>query len=147
LIRYINLPQGPGVRNDNGVYAGFRVPLEYDPMLSKLIAHGSTREEAIARMWRALSEYRVEGIRTTVPFYLYLIGHPEFRAARFDTGFIDGLLPGLELDRADSSHIDAAVVASAILAFEESQNVQLPEDSQSAWRRASRLESTGREGR
>src|SRR5438309_7495860 len=69
LIRYINLPQGPGVRNENGVYAGYTVPVHYDPMLSKLVAHAATREEAIARMRRALTEYRVEGIETTIPFF------------------------------------------------------------------------------
>src|SRR5437868_3738027 len=66
LIRYLNLPQGPGVRNENGVYAGYTVPVFYDPMLSKLVCHASTRDEAIARMRRALLEYRVDGIQTTI---------------------------------------------------------------------------------
>src|SRR5947209_9094609 len=72
LIRYMNLPQGPGVRNENGVYAGYTVPLFYDPMLSKLVCHAATRDEAIARMKRALAEYRVEGIETTIPFFTYI---------------------------------------------------------------------------
>ena len=78
LIRYLNLPQGPGVRNDNGVYAGYNVPVFYDPMLSKLICHAATRAEAIARMKRALIEYRVEGIDTTIPFFTALMDHPDF---------------------------------------------------------------------
>src|SRR5947207_5068498 len=79
LIRYLNLPQGPGVRNDNGVYAGYTVPVHYDPMLSKLVCHASNRDEAIARMKRALMEYRVEGIETTIPFFTAVMDHPEFR--------------------------------------------------------------------
>src|SRR5688500_5844272 len=79
LIRSINLPQGPGIRNDDGVYAGYTVPVFYDPMLSKLIAHGNSRDEAIGRMRRALTEYRVEGIMTTIPFFTFIMNHPDFR--------------------------------------------------------------------
>src|SRR5688572_10598117 len=85
LIRYMSLPQGPGVRNDQGVYAGYTVPVHYDPMLSKLIVHGQTRDEAIGRMRRALTEYRVEGIETTIPFFTFLMDNADFAAARFDT--------------------------------------------------------------
>ena len=141
-IRYINLPQGPGVRNENGVYSGYTVPVFYDPMLSKLVCHAATRADAITRMKRALSEYRVEGIETTIPFFSFLMDQPDFREAKFDTGFIDRLLPKLELQRDDDT--EAAIVAAAILAFEESQLVQLPEDRDSAWRRAGRLEAIGK---
>ncbi|HEX7154469.1 MAG TPA: acetyl-CoA carboxylase biotin carboxylase subunit [Thermoanaerobaculia bacterium] len=129
LIRFINLPQGPGVRNDNGVYAGYTVPMFYDPMLSKLIVHAPTRDEAIARMRRALAEYRVEGIETTIPFFTFIMNHPDFQAARFDTGFIDRLLPELDLssNAPSEGHIDAATIAAAINTFEEAQNVKLPE--------------------
>src|SRR5688572_25067886 len=82
LIRYINLPEGPGVRNDNGVYAGYTVPVFYDPMLSKLIAHGNSRDEAIARLRRALIEYRVEGIMTTIPFFTAILSDPDFIAGK-----------------------------------------------------------------
>ena len=142
LIRYLNLPQGPGVRNENGVYAGYNVPLFYDPMLSKLVCHAATRAEAIARTRRALGEYRVEGIQTTIPFFSFLMQHPDFASANFDTGFIDRLLPELDLDQAEVN-VDAAIAAAAILAFEESQRVQLPEESDSAWRRAGRGEAMG----
>jgi acetyl-CoA carboxylase, biotin carboxylase subunit len=142
LIRYINLPQGPGVRNENGVYAGYTVPVFYDPMLSKLVCHGSTRDEAIARMKRALTEYRVEGIETTIPFFTFIMNHPDFAAAKFDTSFIDRILPQVDFTNAGApdGQIDAAIAASAILAFEESQNVRLPDDSASAWKRAGRIE-------
>jgi acetyl/propionyl-CoA carboxylase alpha subunit len=135
------------VRNDNGVYSGVHVPLNYDPMLSKLITHGSSREEAILRMRRALTEYRVEGIRTTIPFHLFVMDHPDFRSANFDTGFIDRLLPELHLDHTEGTNIDAAITAAAILAFEDAQNARIPDDYDSRWRRASRLEATGRNDR
>jgi acetyl-CoA carboxylase biotin carboxylase subunit len=127
LIRYLNLPQGPGVRNDNGVYGGFTVPLYYDPMLSKLICHAATRADAIARMRRALMEYRVDGIQTTIPFFMSIMQHPDFAAAKFDTGFIDHHLAELTVDQRDgTAGGDAALVAAAIAAFEETQQVRLP---------------------
>ena len=143
LIRYINLPQGPGVRNDQGVYAGYTVPVFYDPMLSKLIVHGTTREEAIARMRRALTEYRVDGIETTIPFFTFIMDHPDFRAGRFDTSFIDRILPDIDFAHgaAAEEHTDAAIAAAAILAFEEAQNVKLPQDSESRWRNVGRAEA------
>jgi len=142
LIRYINLPQGPGVRNDQGVYAGYTVPVHYDPMLSKLIVHGSSRDEAIARMRRALQEYRVEGIMTTIPFFTFIMNNPEFQAAEFDTGFIDRILPQIDFAHRPTTdaHVEAAIVAAAIAAFEEAQNVKLPEDGASRWRDAARIE-------
>ncbi|HEV2722518.1 MAG TPA: acetyl-CoA carboxylase biotin carboxylase subunit [Thermoanaerobaculia bacterium] len=140
VIRYLNLPQGPGVRNENGVYTGYNVPVFYDPMLSKLVAHAPTRVEAIERMRRALVEYRVDGIETTIPFFRFIMDHPDFRAAKFDTGFIDRVLPQMSLEAADG-HVDAAIAAAAIMAFEESQQIQLPEESESRWKRAARAEA------
>ena len=146
LIRYLNLPQGPGVRNDNGVYAGFTVPVYYDPMLSKLIAHAQTRDDAIARMRRALAEYRVEGIQTTIPFFTFIMNNPDFQAARFDTGYIDRILPQIQFEDGPTSQSqhDAAIAAAAIMAFEESQNVKLAEDGPSRWRDAARREAVRR---
>jgi len=136
LIRHIALPEGPGVRNDQGVYAGYTVPVFYDPMLSKLIVHAPGRDEAISRMRRALSEYRVEGIMTTIPFFTFIMNHPDFAAARFDTGFIDRILPEIDFTGGalDEKHLDAAVAAAAIVAFEESQSAKLPDDGPSRWR-------------
>ena len=83
------MPQGPGVRDDSGAYEGGEVPIFYDPMISKLITWGDTREHAIQRMRRALAEYQVRGIRTTIPFFQWILDDEDFKAARFDTGFID----------------------------------------------------------
>ena len=89
---------GPGVRVDAGVEEGDGVPVHYDPMVSKLVTWGRTRDEAIARMSRALGEYDVAGIRTTIPFCRYVMGHPAFRSGDFDTGFV-------------SEHFDASALA------------------------------------
>jgi len=141
LIRYMNLPQGPGVRNENGVYPGFTVPLFYDPMLSKLVCHSATRGETIVRMKRALAEYRVDGIRTTIPFFTALMDNADFIAANFDTSFIDRMLPELTLEDGGDAHRDAAIAAAAILAFEEAQQVRLPIETESAWKAKGRAEA------
>ena len=88
-IQGLRVPHGPGVRDDSGAYEGGEVPIFYDPMISKLITWGETREHAMQRMRRALAEYQVRGIRTTIPFFQWILDDDDFKAARFDTGFID----------------------------------------------------------
>jgi acetyl-CoA carboxylase biotin carboxylase subunit len=87
-ITSLRVPSGPNVRDDSGVYAGSEVSIYYDPMISKLAAWGRTRAEAIERMRRALVEYSVGGIRTTLPFFRQVMRDPEFLEGRLDTGFI-----------------------------------------------------------
>ena len=82
-------PQGPGIRVDSGVGAGSEVSVHYDPMLAKLIVHGSTREEARRRAIAALREYAILGIRTNIPFLLEILAHPHFVSGTIDTGFLD----------------------------------------------------------
>jgi acetyl-CoA carboxylase biotin carboxylase subunit len=91
-ITALHVPSGPGVRHDSGADAGMDVPIFYDPMISKLVAWGADRPEAIARMRRALSEFEVVGIRTSVPFFRWMLDQPDFDAARFDTTYLDALL-------------------------------------------------------
>jgi len=88
-IQLLRAPAGPGVRDDSGVYEGWTVPVYYDPLISKLVTWGTSREQAIHRMQRALSEYRVEGIQTNISFFRQVLNSPEFREAKFDTSFID----------------------------------------------------------
>jgi acetyl-CoA carboxylase, biotin carboxylase subunit len=85
-------PAGPGIREDCGVYEGWEVPLDYDPMLSKLVAFAATREAAIERMLRALAEYVVGGIKTNVGLFRRILMDPEFRAGCIDTGYLERLL-------------------------------------------------------
>jgi acetyl-CoA carboxylase biotin carboxylase subunit len=85
-------PAGPGVRLDSGVYEGFAVPMDYDPLLAKLAVWAGTREAAIARMSRALDEYHVAGIRTNLSFFRRLLQDPAFRDGQLHTGFIESFL-------------------------------------------------------
>jgi len=87
-------PGGPGVRIDSHAYAGYVVPPYYDSLLAKLIVHGRDREEAIARMRRALDEMLIEGVRTTIPFHQRLLRHPDVLAGRTSTRFLERLLQG-----------------------------------------------------
>ena len=92
LITRLAIPSGPGIRSDSGVYEGWRVPLDYDPLLAKLIVWGTDRAQAVARMRRALSEYEVAGPQTNLQFFRQLLAHPEFIEGQLDTGFIDRML-------------------------------------------------------
>jgi acetyl-CoA carboxylase biotin carboxylase subunit len=87
-VQTLQEPSGPGVRVDSGLYAGLQVPLFYDPLLAKLIVWGKDRPQAIARMRRALSEYHILGVRTTLPFASWLMEHPRFIAGDMSTDFI-----------------------------------------------------------
>jgi acetyl-CoA carboxylase biotin carboxylase subunit len=85
-------PSGPGVRLDSGIYPGWTVPLDYDPLLAKLIVWADTREHAVERMLRALGEYYVGGIRSNIPLFRAILNDPKFRAGDLHTGYLDGLL-------------------------------------------------------
>src|SRR5205807_3043741 len=87
-ISFLRVPNGPGIRDDSGVTQGDEVSIHYDPLISKLAAWGSNRSEAIDRMRRALDEYAVGGIKTTLPFFREIIRDAEFIAGQLDTGFI-----------------------------------------------------------
>jgi len=82
------LPEGEGIRVDNGIEEGMDVPIYYDPMLSKLVTYGKTREEAIELMIKAIDNYHVEGVATTLPFGKFVMEHEAFRSGDFDTGFV-----------------------------------------------------------
>lgn len=81
-------PQGAGIRVDDGFEQGMEVPIYYDPMIAKLIATGRNRDEAISRMKRAIDEYQITGIETTLGFCKYVLEHPEFLSGKFDTNFV-----------------------------------------------------------
>ena len=89
-ITSLNQPGGHGVRVDSHVYAGYVIPPYYDSMIGKLITIAQTRNEAIATMYRALSEYVIEGVKTTIPFHLQLMQDERFRSGNFNTKFIEG---------------------------------------------------------
>jgi acetyl-CoA carboxylase biotin carboxylase subunit len=82
-------PGGQGVRVDTAAYSGWKVPAHYDSLIAKLIVHGRDRNEAIMRMKRALGEFVIDGIKTTIPFYLRLFTHPDFLSGNFNTNFLE----------------------------------------------------------
>ncbi|WP_396211020.1 acetyl-CoA carboxylase biotin carboxylase subunit [Flavobacterium sp.] len=87
-LKTYQLPEGEGIRVDNGIEEGMDVPIYYDPMLSKLVTYGKTREESIELMIKAIDNYHVEGVATTLPFGKFVMEHEAFRSGDFDTGFV-----------------------------------------------------------
>jgi len=113
----LRVPGGPGIRDDSGAEAGGEVPIFYDPLISKLVAWGADRPQAIARMRRALGEYDVVGIKTSIPFFRWMLQQPDFAEARFHTAYLDELLrtrAGEPFTSVDDDRMDAAVIAAAV---------------------------------
>jgi len=141
-IIHLRTPSGGlGVRDDNGVYEGFEVPLEYDPLLSKLITWGTTRREAIHRMLRALSEYQVYGIKTTIPFFKRILLHPKFFSGDYNTHFIPNL--EREKDGGEAEEKIAALIAAGIKSFSERKKgrAPVPKGKESNWKFQGRLQN------
>jgi acetyl-CoA carboxylase biotin carboxylase subunit len=107
-------PCGPGIRNDSGIYEGFEVPMEYDPILSKLIATAQTREAVRQRMIRALKTYVILGIRTTIPFLIDVLNSEEFIKGNTHTGFIDRHFENWSQSKADEDVARIAYVVEEI---------------------------------
>ncbi|MEO8042412.1 MAG: acetyl-CoA carboxylase biotin carboxylase subunit [Acidobacteriota bacterium] len=113
-ITRLRIPQGPGVRDDGGVYEGAEVSIYYDPMISKFAVLGRDRNEAIARMKRALLEYEVAGIKTTLPFFRDVMDDEEFRSGDLDTGFISRFIERRREVSADEMATDIAIIAAVL---------------------------------
>lgn len=153
-IGYLQVPSGPGIRDDSGVEVNSEVSIHYDPLISKLAAWGRTRSESIDRLRRALDEYEVGGIKTTLPFFREIVRDEEFRSGRLDTGFISRFndrrerasIAGQEdpedIAGQEQFHRDIAVIAASIhyatLRREASFKTQSPADSQNRWKMSSR---------
>jgi len=114
-ITYLRVPAGPGVRDDSGVYSGWVVPQHYDPLLSKLVAWAPTRDQAVARLLRALDEYTVHGITTNLSYLAEVLRHPAFRSGEYDTGFCTRYAKDL-LRGPDPALEDVALIAAALSA-------------------------------
>jgi acetyl-CoA carboxylase biotin carboxylase subunit len=139
-ITQLRQPAGPYVRDDTGVYEGSEISVYYDPMISKLITWGQTRQEAIQRMERALVEYRVGGIKTNLAFHRRVMKNAAFQKGHYDTSFIERekgeLLRPLQLEEGDEA-LDAVFAAAALHSLEtESQpaaSSERPSSERSAW--------------
>ncbi|HWR15691.1 MAG TPA: acetyl-CoA carboxylase biotin carboxylase subunit [Terriglobales bacterium] len=115
-ITLLLAPSGPGIRRDSGMYEGWNVPIDYDPLLAKLIGYGATREEAISRLQRALYEYFVGGIKTNISLFRRILAHPDFRAGKLDTGFLDRMLADPQTNNVEDERHDDKVRVAAIAA-------------------------------
>lgn len=142
----LRLPSGPGLRNDAGVAGGQDVPIFYDPMISKLIAWAEDRPHAIARMRRALSEFVVAGIKTTVPFFSWLLAEPSFVAGDFHTGSLDQILstqngrPFVDPPVSAQEVASVALALSAVLSPDAALPVGGPVTGAAGWRARARAE-------
>jgi acetyl-CoA carboxylase biotin carboxylase subunit len=143
LITRLEQPGGPGIREDCAVYEGWTVPLDYDPMLSKLVAFAETREKAIDRMLRALDEYVIGGIKTNIGLFRWILMDEDFRAARIDTGYLERLLAeAAVMPEQEPVPEDVVAVAAALFASTSAKvSVSVPDAAaESRWAVAGRRE-------
>ena len=130
LTRY-RIPKGPGVRVDDGFEEGMEIPIYYDPMIAKLIVHGRNRSEAVERMKRAIDEYSILGVETTLPFCRFVMTHPEFISGNFDTGFIEKYFSSETNSFLNNDESEIAAVAAA-LSFAGRQPEKINRDAAAA---------------
>jgi acetyl-CoA carboxylase biotin carboxylase subunit len=149
-ITLLLAPSGPGIRVDGGMYEGWTVPMDYDPLLAKLIGYGSDRDQAIGRLTRALDEYFAGGIKTNISLFRRILRDADFRAAKLDTGFLDRLLRQKEDSPVDPHAAEVAAIAAGVFAALTSSsrandrtvaNGTGSADSGSNWRTTARREA------
>ncbi len=119
------LPVGEGIRVDNGFEQGMDIPIYYDPMLAKLITYGETREEAIQIMIKAIEDYRVEGVQTTLPFGKFVFEHEAFRSGKFDTHFVKNYYNADVLKKQMAQEAEIAALVALKQYFEDQKIVRL----------------------
>ena len=144
-------PSGPGIRLDEGVYQGWTVPMDYDPLLSKLIAWGNSREETIARLRRALDEYTVTGIKTNAGLFRRILAEPDFLRGDIHTKWLDELLqrspvatPASHESANSDRAADAAAIAAALWQAKQSDKLSTPSSSSQDPSQTSRWKQEGR---
>jgi acetyl-CoA carboxylase biotin carboxylase subunit len=140
-ITHLRPPAGPGVRDDSGVTEGSEIPVFYDSLVSKVTSWGGDRPGAVARMARALAEYQIRGIKTTIPFYLRLLKDADFQAGRFDTTFVDRLLGRHAGERPDPLSAEARTVALMAVALQALHpEAPVPPAAGNGWKERARFE-------
>ncbi len=143
-ITSVSEPSGPGIRIDNGIYSGWHVPLDYDPLLAKLIGFGETRQQAIARLKRAVDEYFIGGVKTNISLFRRILTDPAFAAGNTDTGYLTRL-PVPTSSESPERELELAAIAAAIFTAMDSRDVMRGNGSATAastnWKRSSRAEA------
>ena len=129
-------PQGPGVRVDDGFEEGMDIPIYYDPMIAKLVTYGKDREEARQRMLRAIDEYEISGVKTTLDFCRFALEHESFVSGKFDTNFVKDHFKPEFLDQQDDAEAELAAILAAKLIEEntKSQASVTPSEKRSKWK-------------
>jgi acetyl-CoA carboxylase biotin carboxylase subunit len=141
-------PEGPWIRIENYIYEGYSVPVYYDPLVAKVVSWGQSRDEALSRMLRALEEYVIEGIETTIPFHVWVMRDSNFRRGAYDTSYIDEHYTAKAGDARRKVPVEVAVIAAAIDRLHSRgrrESVQVRQTSR--WRAAARREAVARTGR
>lgn len=130
-------PVGPGIRVDDGFEEGMHIPIHYDPMIAKLVVHGADREDAMARMRRAIADFEIVGVATTLPFCLFVMNHTAFTSGAFDTHFVQShFSPEMLKDENDEELAVAALVAAlSKQPGKSAKQVAAPARAKSNWRR------------
>ncbi|MGI8893532.1 MAG: acetyl-CoA carboxylase biotin carboxylase subunit [Bacteroidia bacterium] len=130
------LPQGPGVRVDDGFEEGMEIPIYYDPMISKLIVWGKDREEAINRMKRAIDDYKISGVQTTLEFCRFVMNHDAFVSGNFDTHFVKHYFnPDVLIENSETESLIAALVVNNLLVEnKQKQRITNNEKGPSSWK-------------
>ena len=125
-LEVYQLPTGEGVRVDNGFEQGMDIPIYYDPMLSKLITYGKTREESIQLILKAIGDYKIEGVQTTLPFGKFVFEHEAFRSGNFDTHFVKKYYDAAMLKKQQEDEAQIAALVALQKYFEDQKIVRLP---------------------
>ena len=148
VIKHITEPLGLGVRHDGYVYEGYEIPIHYDPMISKLIVWATTREEAIARMKRALYAYKITGVKTSIPFLNRIMETPDFVKGKYNTHFIEKNNEKLMFpDKHDKKVEDVVIIAAYMDYLDRLENLQTDVHSRNDknnWKNCSRRLSFNR---
>jgi acetyl/propionyl-CoA carboxylase alpha subunit len=140
VVGRLRLPEGPGIRNDVGIEPGSEVPIDYDPMLGKLVVAGSDRAAAIRRLARALEEYEISGVDTTLPLFRALVLDPEFGAAAYHTQWLDAWLTEQKLDPFEAT-VDEAILAAGSLSIDGATPAAGRTEPSSRWKDTARADA------
>jgi acetyl-CoA carboxylase, biotin carboxylase subunit len=145
-ITLLLAPSGPGIRRDSGMYEGWTVPIDYDPLLAKLIGYGTDRQQAISRLVRALNEYFVGGIKTNISLFRRILKDQDFQRGRVDTGFLDRLLSSAASE-SPAENAEIAAIAAAVFTHLDADRGSTngkgnaPPEEVPSWKRSARLEA------